>query len=938
MNRAASLVALSLLGLALIACGAEPPPPAPPPAPPPVASSAPAAVAPAPPPPPRADASLTPRKVFFDNPDRARVEISPDGKRLGWLAPLDGVLNLFVAPADDPSKAQPVTHEKTRPLRRWWWAFTSDHVIYAQDKDGDENWHVYAVDLKKNEAKDLTPIDGVNAELTQISAQRPNEILVGLNDRDKKVHDVHLVDLRTGARKLVAQNDGGFAGWVTDDALRVRFAARTNGDGSMDLLQPDPKEKWKTFQHAPLEDALSVDPVDFDRSGATLYLKDSRGRDTAGLFAVDTKTGKAALIADDPHADAGDVLLHPTRKTVEAVLFEYEKPEWRVVDKSVEPDLAYLRTVAEGTIQVTSRSLDEKRWLVAFAPSDGPLRFYLYDRGAPGKAGKAAFLFTNEKALEGVKLAKMEAHVIKSRDGLDLVSYLSLPPGGAGRSLPMVLFVHGGPWGRDRWGFSATHQWLASRGYAVLSVNYRGSTGFGKKFVNAGNLEWAGKMHDDLVDAVHWAVDQGIADPSKVAIMGGSYGGYATLVGLTFTPDQFACGVDIVGPSNLMTLLQTIPPYWQPEIEQFAKRVGDWRTDDGKKLLAERSPLTRAGAIKRPLLIGQGANDPRVKQAESDQIVTAMKGKGIPVTYVLYSDEGHGFARPANRTSFNAVAEVFLAQCLGGPYQPVGDDFAGSTIAVPAGAENVYGLADALAAKGAKSAPSAPAPSAPVPGAAVTLPNGGSGWLVQPAGAGKHPAVLVIQEWWGVTDWLKQQAARLASKGYVALAVDLYRGKATSDPGEAHELMRGLPEDRAMGDMKAGFDWLAARADVDPARIGIVGWCMGGGYALAFAVAEPRLRAAAINYGRLVSAPEKVDAIRAAVLGNFAGADRGIAPDDVRAFADRLKAGHKDSDVKIYDGAKHAFMNPGAKDAYDAAAATDAWARIDGFFARTLKP
>jgi dipeptidyl aminopeptidase/acylaminoacyl peptidase len=263
----------------------------------------------------------------------------------------------------------------------------------------------------------------------------------------------------------------------------------------------------------------------------------------------------------------------------------------------------------------------------------------------------------------------------------------------------MVLLVHGGPWGRDAWGFSPYHQWLASRGYAVLSVNFRGSTGFGKKFLNAANLEWAGKMHDDLVDAVQWAIDQKIADPARVAIMGGSYGGYATLVGLTFTPDRFACGVDIVGPSNLITLLQSIPPYWQPEVELFAKRVGDWRTDDGKKMLRERSPLSRASAIKKPLLIGQGANDPRVKQAESDQIVMAMRKNAIPVTYLLYSDEGHGFARPANRLSFNAVAETFLAQCLGGPYQPIGDDFAGSTIAAPAGAADVVGLTEALAVK-----------------------------------------------------------------------------------------------------------------------------------------------------------------------------------------------------------------------------------------------
>jgi dipeptidyl aminopeptidase/acylaminoacyl peptidase len=292
---------------------------------------------------------------------------------------------------------------------------------------------------------------------------------------------------------------------------------------------------------------------------------------------------------------------------------------------------------------------------------------------------------------------------VRSRDGLDLVSYYSLPADSQGadkarpdQPLPMVLYVHGGPWGRDRWGYNAVHQWLANRGYAVLSVNFRASTGFGKAFINAGNRQWGAAMHDDLIDAVDWAIAEGIADPERVAIMGGSYGGYATLAGVTFTPLKFACGVDIVGPSNLVTLLETVPAYWKPQIEVFTTRVGDHRTEAGRAFLTERSPLTYAERIARPLLIGQGANDPRVKQAESDQIVQAMRGKGIPVTYVLYPDEGHGFARPENRLSFNALAEAFLAQCLGGRYEPFGDAFAGSTITVPVGAEGVPGLQDAL--------------------------------------------------------------------------------------------------------------------------------------------------------------------------------------------------------------------------------------------------
>jgi dipeptidyl aminopeptidase/acylaminoacyl peptidase len=368
----------------------------------------------------------------------------------------------------------------------------------------------------------------------------------------------------------------------------------------------------------------------------------------------------------------------------------------------VRGDLDYLATVADGELEVVDRSLDDRRWVVGFGRPDRPFTYYLYDRDAKS----ASYLFTNRPALEEAALAPMHPVVIPARDGLELVSYLTLPlesdPDGDGRPgspLPTVLFVHGGPWGRDSWGYDAWHQWLANRGYAVLAVNFRGSTGLGKSLTNAGDREWGRKMHDDLLDAVEWAAAQGIVQRDKVAIMGGSYGGYATLAGMTMTPEAFACGVSIVGPSNLVTLLESIPPYWKPLFELFAARIGDPRTEEGRALLAERSPLTYADKIVRPLLIAQGANDPRVKQAESDQIVAAMTAKGIPVTYVLFPDEGHGFERPQNELAFNAVAEAFLGACLGGRIEPVGDDFEGSSITVPAGVEGVAGVGEALAEK-----------------------------------------------------------------------------------------------------------------------------------------------------------------------------------------------------------------------------------------------
>ena len=348
---------------------------------------------------------------------------------------------------------------------------------------------------------------------------------------------------------------------------------------------------------------------------------------------------------------------------------------------------------------MVSRTLDDSRWVVVTDDPRSGVSSHLYDR----RAGTVTKLFDQRPTLAGQPLQPMHAREIRTRDGLTMVSYLSLPPGsdadGDGRPdqpVPMVLNVHGGPWGRDAYGFDPEHQWLANRGYAVLAVNFRASTGFGKAFVNAGDKQWAAKMHDDLLDAVDWAVREKVTIPDKVAIYGGSYGGYATLVGLAFTPERFACGVDIVGPSNLETLLASIPPYWKSFFEDLARRVGDPRTESGKQLLRERSPLWRADQIRRPLLIAQGANDPRVKQAESDQIVTAMKAKNLSVTYVLYPDEGHGFARPQNRTSFYAISEAFLSTCLGGRFEPVGNDFAGSSLQVPEGARYVPGLVEAL--------------------------------------------------------------------------------------------------------------------------------------------------------------------------------------------------------------------------------------------------
>jgi dipeptidyl aminopeptidase/acylaminoacyl peptidase len=690
---------------ALFACEETPAPVAPPQpeAPPPATATASAQAAPAPAP-PRADATLLPRKLLFGNPDRLPPRLSPDGKRILFIAPDEGVLNVWVGPADDPKAAKPITKERTRPIRMAHWAETSEHVLFTNDKGGDENFHIFAVDVKTGEQKDLTPFDGVRADIGDFFDKKPTVVFALMNKRDKKHMDPVLIDIKTGKIDVLAENTEGFESYVVDPDAKLRLGIKQGPDGTKDVLAPGKKKgEWQSVTKIPFEDGLVTSPEHIDRGGKTLYMIDTRGRDTGALTALDLATGKTKIVFEDAKSDVQGMVVEHKKLTPIAVQTNRLRREWHALDKSVEADLTALKAVSTGDLGILSSSKDDSRWTVGFAKDDGPTAFYTWDR----KAKKATFLFTDRPAVEKIKLAKMHPVVIKARDGLELVSYLTTPLTADANQdmkpdagpIPMVLLVHGGPWGRDNWGFNNMHQWLASRGYAVLSVNFRGSTGFGKRFVNAGDREWAGKMHDDLLDAVKWAVDEKIADPAKVAIMGGSYGGYATLIGVTFTPDTFACGVDIVGPSNLNTLLSTIPPYWAPMIEEFARRVGDHRTEEGKKFLFERSALSRVDAIKKPLLIGQGANDPRVKQAESDQIVKAMQAKSLPVTYVLYPDEGHGFARPQNRTSFFAVAEIFLAQHLGGSYQPLGDDLAGSSITVPNGADQIHGLGEALPKK-----------------------------------------------------------------------------------------------------------------------------------------------------------------------------------------------------------------------------------------------
>jgi dipeptidyl aminopeptidase/acylaminoacyl peptidase len=609
---------------------------------------------------------LIPRDILFGNPERTNPQISPDGQYLAYLAPDEQhVLQVWVRTLGQQDDRK-LTADPKRGIRSFRWTYDGEHVGYAQDADGDENWHQYTVNLTSGIIRDLTPFPGIQARFVAADPHIPNEWLVALNLKDRRTHDVYRIDLKTGAVALDTENPGSVIAWTADRQLKVRAATATTPDGGMALLVRQATDQpWETMRQWGPEDQGRA--VSFSADGTTLYLVGSHDANTGRLLALEVATGRESVLAEDPQYDVGEVLIHPTTRAVQAVAFSRDKLAWQVLDPSVAADFEALAKLHAGEFRMSTRSLDDHLWFVAYTTDDGPVSYYAYDR--PSKTGTR--LFSHQPKLEGLALASLQPISYRSRDGLTIHGYLTPPVGVPAKDLPTVLLVHGGPWARDTWGYKPVVQWLANRGYAVLQVNFRGSTGYGKAFLTAGYREWAGKMHDDLIDGVNWLVTQGLADPKKVAIMGASYGGYATLVGLTFTPEVFAAGVDLVGPSNLVTLLNSIPPYWAPFRALWARRLGD--PDKDAEFLQSRSPLFLAERIKAPLLIGQGANDPRVRQAESDQIVAALRQANKPVEYVVYTDEGHGLVRPENRLHFYATAEAFLATYLGGRLEAVGE-------------------------------------------------------------------------------------------------------------------------------------------------------------------------------------------------------------------------------------------------------------------------
>lgn len=609
------------------------------------------------------EAKLIPREVLFGNPLKARPRVSPDGTMLAYIAPVDSVLNVWIRTIGKDDD-RPITHDADQGIYRYFWAADNRHIMYLQDANGDENWRVYAVNLESGETRDLTPFDGVQAEIVDQNKRHPNTLIIMMNREDPRLHDVYSLNIQTGELMMVAKNPGNVAGWVTDYDLKVRGAVAATADGGFDLLvRKSETAPWEKILTWGPEDNLNSGPLTFSKDGASLYLLDSRGVNAGRLVNLDLATGATDVIAQDPTYDVSDTMVNPDTHEIEAVAFTKDRNEWHVLDGTLRGDFEALQALDRGDFKAYSRDHADRTWIVGYVKDDGPVSWYSYDRDTR----KGTFLFDSRPDLKSYALGAMEPMSYQTRDGLTVHGYITYPVGKERKNLPLVLNVHGGPWYRDSWGYNPEAQWLANRGYACLQVNFRGSTGYGKDFVNAGDREWGGKMHDDLVDAVGWAVDQGIADPKRVGIMGGSYGGYAALVGATFTPDLFACAVASVAPSNLITFIETVPPYWSSMLTVLHKRIGDPVAD--REFLESRSPLFKVDAIRIPLMIAHGANDPRVKQAEAEQIVEAMKSKGIPHEYLLFPDEGHGFVKPANRLQYYAAAEKFLATSLGGRFE-----------------------------------------------------------------------------------------------------------------------------------------------------------------------------------------------------------------------------------------------------------------------------
>jgi dipeptidyl aminopeptidase/acylaminoacyl peptidase len=619
---------------------------------------------------------LIPREVLLGNPRRWQPTISPDGAKLAYLAPDErDALQIWVRSLGE-SDDRCVSAER-RSIQIYEWASDSKTILYRRDNDGDENDHTCAVDLQTGNVRDVTPWLGVRCQNTMTSAKRPGEILAVLNVRDRRLMDVWRIDLRTGAATLEVENPGDVDRWVADDDLVVRAArVRTADDGFEVRVRIDYASPWRTLLSTAPDGWVL--PLGFNQHGCDLFLLSSLGSDTIRVVAREIESGAESVIAAMDGFDADRVMIHPTRHVIEAVAFEPGRRQWSVIDPGIAADFEAIRSLDDGDFRIASRDSDDRKWIVEFQSAHRSTRYFLWDRAAK----KADFLFSDRPELDQVQLAEVLPIKYRARDGIEVHGYLAIPAGLEPRNLPLVLNVHGGPWLRDYWTFNMWTQLLANRGYAVLQLNFRGSMGYGMEHLHAGDRQWGLAMQDDLTDAVMWAVEEGFADRERIAIIGLSYGGYAAVAGAAFTPDLYKCAIDLCGNCNLFTMIRSFPPHIAMRALWNA-RVGNPDDPADKELLTDASPLFAADRIRIPLLIALGANDSRVKQSEAEQIVAAIEKNGGTATYVLYSDEGHGITRPANRMDFLARVERFLAENLGGRYEPMdGERIEGSSAIV----------------------------------------------------------------------------------------------------------------------------------------------------------------------------------------------------------------------------------------------------------------
>lgn len=619
---------------------------------------------------------LLDRELFFGDPEVSGSQLSPDGRWMTFVKPYEGARNIWVKGADEPfDEARPLTADK-RPVPGYFWSRDSQYVLYVQDKDGDENYHVWAVNPADEvvaetgvpPVRDLTPVDGVRAMIYSVPKNAPDMIIVGLNDRDPSYHDVWKVDIASGERMLLRENNDGMAAWMFDLDGKLRLAIKTVPGGGSELLRVD-LTGYTSLAEATYEEELN--PIRFHKDGRHCYIETNIGEvDLTQLMLLDVETGVMQFVENDPdgEVDFAGSSFHPTTDDLMATYYVGDRV--RVYPKTDEAARLWenlQKALPDGEISINSLTRDMSRMLVAVSSDVDPGSVYLYDTAS----GKATLQYRSRPELPIEHMAHKKPVSYTARDGMTIHGYVTVPQGVEPKNLPVVMYIHGGPWARDYWGYDPYCQFLANRGYAVMQVNYRSSTGYGKHYLNAGNREWGiGAMQHDVTDAVHYLIDEGIADPEKVAIFGGSYGGYCTLAGVTFTPDLYACGIPYVGPSNLVTLIESFPEYWKPFLEgSWYKRVGDPSVEADREDLIARSPLFHSDQITAPLLVVHGANDPRVKQHESDQIVTSLREKGKDVEYIVAPDEGHGFRAPDNRKALAVAMEKFLSKQLGGRYQ-----------------------------------------------------------------------------------------------------------------------------------------------------------------------------------------------------------------------------------------------------------------------------